>query len=597
MMLPMLRKKWGIVCGLICIVAIPVWHYLNRPPYEDMGTAYSLFTNHAFAELETYLERNHTRRWKHSPALYAAYLAEAQNQWEVAGSILSSTDWAAADQPPAHLLRLCHQYCSGTDQGNRIMGLDSSDALPPVLLGLQHYLRQEYLQAYSIWTQPSPRSLDTTDPWWQTLSAIHFSPLWLACHEAHCCVEMGNPEKAAQLLHSRLHLESKDHEPLEQAGIALLLWCWLDDPSLSVTERSQLIPYWARHTGSLKDFPEIRHGTAQRLLDEILACWSPESHAMEQQYSIDLLMILEQWNEENVLHHATSTLPYYLEAAGQEAFSFLALLQEHAPDSFFYRQVVDQLTQRLHIALQHYDFEPIPEIWQWLLTLHSPPQGPIEQALESLLEKAYETRTQQHDGVKIVEFYQQFFQSPEINERLANALLHASVQCWRKANQEEVARMLMEMALQITPHPLHVRNAIQSILTNLFVKAESNHLLDRMAMIYDCLIGLHLQIPEPLYERFDIANYLADADFLYEQERYQAARSHALCILKFHPDNQQACRMLGLCAYQLGNPIEAFEQLSRLRYPDSIVLEAIAWSQSLSEGNGFLTASCHGALP
>lgn len=593
MILAMRCKTFVMMASMSLISCFTYWYISSMLPQSHLGTLHRLFKDHAFAEAESYLQSHSSHRWPHAPEIYAIYLAEAQNQWEKAQHILTTTSWSTQDQPIADLLHAYQSYWSDPTWTPQVT---HNELLPTDLQGLHYYRLGEYRAAYAIWSQ-STKENPAHHAWWSVLSEVHVSSLWLACHQAHCCLELGNPQRAGELLYPRIQPHLHSYSPLEQAGEALIAWCCLEDASLPIEERYPVAHYWLTSTGDLHDFPMIRHRVAERLFDEILATWSPDWDSVLHQHSLGFLAILEQWHEKELLDRAVRSLLYYLESGKEASVVLLMKVKECLPNTYFQDALVHQLNQRLEKSVSHYDFEPLPEIWQWLLAITEPSQHHVAQAIEGFLSRASTSSTPQQEGAKVIEFYQHFFHSPETNERLSRALLHVSMQYWRRAGQEEMAHMFMEMALRITPNPHQLRHVIQSILAGLFVKAEANHLLDRMAMIYDALIAFDLPLPDLLYQRFDVANYLADAAFLYNQERYQAARSHALCVIKLHPDNQQACRMLGLCAYQLGNPSEAFHQLSRLVSPDPIALEAIAWSQSSDKDSMFLTAACHEALP
>lgn len=174
----------------------------------------------------------------------------------------------------------------------------------------------------------------------------------------------------------------------------------------------------------------------------------------------------------------------------------------------------------------------------------------------------------------------------------AKRLLYLGKLLWLQAGSETKGTHLFALLLDLcdTKERKGSLKEIERFFAQLYKQAEGANRVERLYFIHDALEILALDT-RAFTPQGHIANYLADADYLFKVKNFSATKTHAALILKIEPKNENALRLHGLSLFHLGDYAGAVASLNQLRTPDPLVTKALMTCASLLNDHLSLTSS------
>lgn len=161
-------------------------------------------------------------------------------------------------------------------------------------------------------------------------------------------------------------------------------------------------------------------------------------------------------------------------------------------------------------------------------------------------------------------------------QQLVKHLIKIAHQLWQLGTADNKALNLLRVILQFTSYDIESENIVSCFVKRAYRNLLSGHAISRLLQLEDFIADIGIK-PITVSEE-DIANFLADAEFLYSQGKYKQSYLYSLWLTKISP-SPQTYRLLALCLVEHKRYAEAWEYFNLLsthsRY-DSKVQKALA---------------------
>ncbi|QVE49525.1 DUF1347 family protein [Chlamydia crocodili] len=165
-------------------------------------------------------------------------------------------------------------------------------------------------------------------------------------------------------------------------------------------------------------------------------------------------------------------------------------------------------------------------------------------------------------------------------QQLVHYLMKGAKQLWNQGICDDKALNLLHLILQFTNYDIESENIVFLFVKQAYKQMLSGHSIARLLKLEDFITELGLT-PITIREE-EIANFLADAEFLYAQGEYNKCYFYSLWLTKIAP-SPLTHRLLGLCLLENKCYLEAWDYLHSLpsneRLYDSKVQKALAICQ------------------
>ncbi len=165
-------------------------------------------------------------------------------------------------------------------------------------------------------------------------------------------------------------------------------------------------------------------------------------------------------------------------------------------------------------------------------------------------------------------------------QQLVHYLMKEAKQLWHQGNCDDKALNLLHLILQFTDYDIESENLVFLFIKQAYKQMLSGHAITRLLKLEDFITDEGLT-PITICEE-EIANFLADAEFLYIQGEYHKCYFYSLWLTKIAP-SPLTYRLLGLCLFENKSYLEAWDCLNALpsneRLYDSKVQKALALCQ------------------
>ncbi|AAP05745.1 DUF1347 family protein [Chlamydia caviae] len=161
-------------------------------------------------------------------------------------------------------------------------------------------------------------------------------------------------------------------------------------------------------------------------------------------------------------------------------------------------------------------------------------------------------------------------------QQLVHYLMKGAKQLWNQGSCDDKALNLLRLILQFTNHDIESENIVFLFVKQVYRQMLTRHSITRLLKLEDFITEEGLT-PITIREE-EIANFLADAEFLYSQGEYHKCYLYSLWLTKIAP-SPLAYRLLGLCLLENKCYLEAWGYLHSLphnqRMHDSKVQKAL----------------------
>ncbi|BAE80778.1 conserved hypothetical protein [Chlamydia felis Fe/C-56] len=165
-------------------------------------------------------------------------------------------------------------------------------------------------------------------------------------------------------------------------------------------------------------------------------------------------------------------------------------------------------------------------------------------------------------------------------QQLVHYMMNGVKHLWEQGSCDDKALNLLRLILQFTDYDIECENIVCLFIKQVYKQVLSGHSMDRLLKLEDFITDVGLT-PITVREE-EIANFLADAEFLYAQGEYHKCYSYSLWLTKIAP-SYLTYRLLGLCLLENKCYKEAWDYLHSLpqnkRVYDSKVQKALVLCQ------------------
>lgn len=532
--------------------------------------------------------------------LYRAYLARAEGDLELSSSLLESAlEMARSEECSEVALEVVlnlafNSYLQGDQQSLLDWSVAANQIEPDrswarFVSAMAAYSSGEFKKCADLLdnTREDRLSLD----WLSCAFGRQWSTTWRRFCRAHCAMECDDLVQARELLNQEPR-ESLSEEELQWQTFLMGL-TYAHQAELKSLEGS--VPYYRLAQSYFDQLPEVpsRFLREQRRLERQWALAANRflgaGRIGEATY---LSRLLEEWHSsEQIAQLASKMSEQLIAGAGiperqSELTSHLNLL---LCDGELREEIATRLAQELSRAISEDRTALLPLLWEMAITLSKEPallsaHVATHLAAQISLEVAEDDLQLSRTRV-LLEVWNKTARDRNQALNLARVLVAQSPYLAANSDQLDKARQVIEIAAAL-PQTEEDREVIRQEISESLVllRASAQSMNDAAGMLTWEQLGdrLGLVIADGS-DVGDVANLLADADYLYRAGRYPEALERAILVRRADPLSREANRLVGLCCYRLGRYQEAVALLSNPPQKGCDAREALAISLIESE--------------
>lgn len=569
------RRLWITIFLIFCLVGIGGYSLLSlRTSSHWEESFFSHFQKGDLVEAEAVLVRAALPEDSPELLLCEAYLQHARGNIVESDRTLSLLASEVKGDSSRRFPLLLLQATNAWIRGDSSLAKERVEAAAPLcpdhplvafFRGLFAYHEEAYAAALHSWRSIpyekyalAPLAHPSSEGSGRELEGIlayAFPPLRHQLRAAHCALEEGD------FLVARRQVEKAGAQG-EEAFLASLLL------GLTYLREAEVVPSGARincyklacfyfeRAGSRESFPTERARAAFYLSRAVEGLLSTPAEREAQEVTVVMLQLLGMWREEERIEAlADRYAEWLLEGSSLEFLDRSRPLREVLWGSNFHLLVLEKVVAALTTRLSHPCVPLDPLFYERVVTL-SPTPGRHFSALSAALsvalvqnlpkEEVSLSRTDQ-----FLSLWKRIPHPLQEEERLAELLFFQGKLYWQQVHQEEKGRRLMEYALALSPQKEKMERRIATFLTELYHQARGSNLIDRLLPLLEAMEAFHM-VRYEVVTPIQLANHLADADYLYHTQQYALAKAHAIWVLHLSPGNTHAQRLLGMSAFHLG---------------------------------------------
>ncbi|KIC75565.1 hypothetical protein DB42_AA00530 [Neochlamydia sp. EPS4] len=454
--------------------------------------------------------------------------------------------------------------------------------------GNYFYLLKDYPQALTHWQASQSR------PWlskWMEASFQHHLPedkVRLNCLYAQ--IELGQLEEARQALKEMLFTSPAATK--HDANLLLALSYRKEAETLLPPARPfafqkaadylQLLP--EENVYYIQEKSSLAHSFKEQLLQEI-----------EGSTFINLplyLQTLERMQastqlEEISKRFAQRFTEMTLTGNIEEASHFIQGIADHLHEGNFNQLLASQLTASMQEAIIKGRLHYWKEGWILSQKLLSSDSSCLPTLINALTSKILGLLEDDSEIFKEIYSYLGLWQALEKRAfqryTLARQLLQKAECLWSLKNEPQKAIDLIKLAtsLPFEEELKEFQQDIERAVIKIYRQAVLQDNIHQFAFIQQAVQQFNFN-SLPVLEAAEIANQIADAQYLYKKKQFTLAADKALGVLKVTPCNQAARRIAALAAYQEGKYFEVVEHAKHLNSLDFSILEPLAISMLIT---------------
>ncbi|ANH78554.1 DUF1347 family protein [Candidatus Chlamydia sanziniae] len=129
-------------------------------------------------------------------------------------------------------------------------------------------------------------------------------------------------------------------------------------------------------------------------------------------------------------------------------------------------------------------------------------------------------------------------------QQLVYRLVHSAKQLWKQGGVDQKALKLLQLVLDFTSYDIECENIVFLFVKQVYKQALACHAISRLLHLENFITATG--IPSVLISEAEIANFLEDADYLFNHGDYNKCYFYTLWLTKIAPSSH-TYRLLGLC--------------------------------------------------
>ncbi|WP_166154125.1 DUF1347 family protein [Neochlamydia sp. AcF84] len=467
--------------------------------------------------------------------------------------------------------------------------------------GYYFYLLKDYPQALTHWQASQSRSW--LSKWMEASFQRHLPEEKVRLNCLYAQIEVGQLEEARQALKAMLFISPAAVE--EDTNLLL---------ALSYVKEAEKLPPPARpfayqkaasylqltshaNVYYLQEKSYLAHSFKAQLLQEIegftFISLPLYLHTLERMHAFPQLKeISKRFAQRFTEMICTGNI--------EEASQFIQGITDHLYESNFHQLLVSQLTASMQEAIKKGHLDYWKEGWILSQKLLSSDSSCLPTLIHALASKILEVLENGAEISKEIYAYLDLWQALEKRAfqryTLAQQLLQKAECLWSLKNKPQKAIDLIRLAttLPFEEELKEFQQDIERAVIKIYQQAVLQDNVYHFAFIQQAIQQFNFS-SLPVLEAPEIANQIADAQYLYKKKQFTLAADKALGVLKATPCDQAARRIAVLTAYEEGKYFEVVEHARHLSSLDSSILEPLAISMLITgekQGASFLQLLC-----
>ncbi|MCH9624959.1 MAG: hypothetical protein S4CHLAM123_01210 [Chlamydiales bacterium] len=583
-----MTKRFFLILFVFTICASSALWLLKPNSQKQVNKALGLIKNQQFTAAQSALAVGLKSKSLHKQALYNGYLELAKGDYDSSEKYLLKAQKSARGQkePLQEILltRAINAYQLGKEREvldlvDTANGFGIDNPFLDFFKGLAHYINHQYKEALDAWDHSISETCDSKQEWMQTVIEKAFPHSWRELHKAHTLAESGEILPSREILEQQGHLLKNQNPELHALSTLFLGLTYLKEAqTIPLDQRASYYKLACFYFGRAvvpSHFSREKEQMVAHLEKEAESLFA--SNALE--LSFNFIHTLEAWNAQEAIENLSERLTQKIQAHYSPTGNLVcATLQQEFLGSSFHTLIIQKLLHQMAFELKQGDPSQLFSLWSLVESLSTEPHTAAKQIASLTSVEIFETIKKDSQDLaltrRFIKFWEQLAPNSQEKLRLANELIFHSKLFWLNETQEKKGQRLMELALELSDFHLQIHQEIEFFLTRLYSRAENSNMIHRLTLIHDAMDVFQITRQE-LVSKSTLANHLADANYLYTSRNYQAAKAHATWVLKREPQNEGARKLVGLCAFHLGEYDKALNHLQRLRYPDKNAEKAL----------------------
>ena len=596
----MIYLRAAILTIFVLIVVLVGYMFLTFDTQYELNLAMEEFQKGNYNEAEAELHRLTRAVPKDQLLLYEAYIYRAHHQYAKSNKALDQAEILAKKESQKNLLleiylnKIFNAYLLDDTKSFQHV-LEEAQRLSPnnqwvrFFSNLDKFCTGQYQEARDRWQKEFPST--TLSGWMKKSFEENFNTTWLALRLARCQIEEKKFVTARQILEEEMQRAS----PNDMTEINLLLGLsYLKEAEEKPLEAAGpyfklAFSYFDQVPMQQERFANEKEKISQQVYQVIVA--SLKDHSYE---NLPLFFgALEKWKSTAQLKEASAQLVSLMNEeikAGhwKAVQGMIGMLTRLLSEGEARQSVSDRFTELAQKALQGGDFEHLTQLWEAARLFSSDPEALAQQFENETQAKIMSLIPKEEPSLPLTAAYVTFYETVEKDNKkrlaFADHLVALSVDLWLAEGQEQRAISLMQIASNV-PAPYdrkEIQDLMGMVIQRIYVYAAEQDKVEKLPYLLEAIHKLKLSNVN-FNDKKAIANYQADARFLFAQKRYFDARRIAEWLVVLDPSDSNSRRILGLSNYYLADYQPAMKNLSELGTLDDEALESLAISRAIVE--------------
>lgn len=586
-----MNKRLFLLVVIIVMMGGGAFLLLRPNPQKQMDKALTHVSKGQYAEADALLASYPLPVYT---SLYRGYIEQKRGRFEIAERYLKAAAKEAKRGFPRELqseIALAHAanaFCKGSHpdfctylQMARTLNRDSVKL--PFFEGLEHYLSGNYSETLQFWNSQAHKDCES---WMEASLDSIFTSSWKKLHIAHCLIEVGDFTASREIIEKESRMASIDQESLPLATLILGLSYLKEGAQVPLEQRGSYYKLARFYFDRVKSNARLSHEkekTIAHIEQEAEHLIFAKLNSDQHKWGFDFIHLLQDWKAEGPIERLAERLALsLLHHKGETSIRQCADIREQFHGSPFHLLLTEKMLAALSREVKAGEAEDLFTLWAHVEQLAPSPLMAAKRVAALTSDEIFETIKKDTISLtrtlNFLAFWEKLGRTPFEREVLARDLLIHAKTFWYYEQQEKKGQHLMEVALHLSQRNSYIEQEITTFLTTLFKQAESSNMIGRLLIVYEAMGNFDMNRQE-LVSKATLANYLADAEYLYQAHNYIAAKTHAGWVLKLDPQNEGALRLAGLAAFQLGEYGQALVHLQQVDVHNEATQQALMLSQ------------------
>lgn len=431
----------------------------------------------------------------------------------------------------------------------------------PFFEGLVFYLKGDYENAASYFQ--NCLSYDSNLSWSSLLTERLFPLETRRLYFAHALIEKGDLEKA------RTTLDAGELSPLATHLLALSYMKEAKNAGCSERESYLKMALFLFEKQMLSD---------SSFKDKILTAIEEETSLLLEQnetLSSPFLRLLFRFNANKSIDHLATVVAKRVIAG------------KTTPDKIekkFGELVGEQVAVLFARALQEKSKVDYEHVWKEIKRI-SPSNDELATVVasglkEEIVRSIYNDDEELTATLPLLQFWQKIEKDKKARSHFYGTLVERAKLLWKSDGEEKKGTSLLTLVLDKTEGKKkeEILKDLDLFFSSLYREAEHANMVARLSLVHDAVKQLDIAC-HSAPSKESVANYLADASYLFETHNYSSAKLHAEWVLKCDAKNEEALYLSGLASYHIGDYEQAISSLKKLATPNMYAQKALMLSE------------------